>query len=107
MSAVPQLLHDLFRSALEDSIECRVVAQLGRTDRRQQSPFIGVEQTTFAHSEFFRFLPKADIVVAASGHLPTNQVPQVQCCKVSPCEEWGGCTWTKLSFSLTEKPMSG
>ena len=25
----------------------------------------------------------------------------------SPCETWGGSTWTKLSFSLTEKPMSG
>jgi hypothetical protein len=51
--------------------------------------------------------PKQDIVVAVSGHLPTNRMPQVQCCKVSPCEEWGGCTWTKLSFSLTEKPTSG
>jgi hypothetical protein len=26
MSAVPQLVHDVFRSALEDPIECRVVA---------------------------------------------------------------------------------
>ena len=25
----------------------------------------------------------------------------------SPCETWGGSTWTKLSFSLTEKLMSG
>ena len=25
----------------------------------------------------------------------------------SPCETRGGSTWTKLSFSLTEKPMSG
>jgi hypothetical protein len=26
MSAVPQLVHDVFRSALEDPIECRLVA---------------------------------------------------------------------------------
>jgi hypothetical protein len=25
----------------------------------------------------------------------------------SSCEKWGGSGWTKLSFSLTEKPMSG
>jgi hypothetical protein len=25
----------------------------------------------------------------------------------SPCETLGGSTWTKLSFSLTEKPTSG
>jgi hypothetical protein len=47
MSAIPQLVHDGFRRALEEPIECRVVARKRSARTSAFAPLVGEERKYF------------------------------------------------------------